>query len=182
MPATPGHRCGSAKPEPRPLDAHDDQANARPGVEPAVKELQLGLGGGEPQEAEGGPEATASGVQFSRGRHGRPHPLAGPCSRRTRRRSRSPAPRRQRPGRRTGGARCRRRRGHRGGEVQRHARPTSRSKSTAVSIRVACRNHAHTLPGSRHEGAESGPQRRVYNDRLGDNGAVQSNLPRRPSF
>jgi len=42
--------------EPLPLDAHDDQADAGPGVEPAVQELQLGRARRELEEAEGGAE------------------------------------------------------------------------------------------------------------------------------
>jgi hypothetical protein len=42
-----------------PVHPHGHEADAVPGVAPAVEQLQFGLGGGEPQEAEDGPEATA---------------------------------------------------------------------------------------------------------------------------
>jgi hypothetical protein len=42
------------KPEPLPLDAHDDQAEASPGVEPTMEQRQLRRGGWELEEAEVG--------------------------------------------------------------------------------------------------------------------------------
>ena len=53
------------QPHPLPLDAHGDEADARSGVEPAVEELQLGLGRREPEEAEGGAEVGAAAVHYS---------------------------------------------------------------------------------------------------------------------
>jgi hypothetical protein len=44
------------EPEPLTLDAHDDEAEAGPGVEPAVQQTQLGCAGRELEEAEGGAE------------------------------------------------------------------------------------------------------------------------------
>jgi len=45
-----------------PLDAHGDEPDALPGVEPGVQKLQLGLGGGEVEEAEGGVEEKPAAV------------------------------------------------------------------------------------------------------------------------
>jgi hypothetical protein len=49
-----------------PLDAHGDEADAGPGVEPAMEELQLGLARREPQEAEGGAELGETLVDAAR--------------------------------------------------------------------------------------------------------------------
>ena len=46
------------------FDAHGDEPDAGPGVEPAVEKLQLGLSGREPEEAEGGTEAAGRWGQF----------------------------------------------------------------------------------------------------------------------
>jgi len=45
---------GQREPEPVPLDAHDDQAEAGPGVEPAVQSPQLRRAGRELEENQGG--------------------------------------------------------------------------------------------------------------------------------
>ena len=52
------------QPEARPeaFDAHGDAPDAGPGVEPAVQEPQLGLGGRELEETEGGAEVSAARV------------------------------------------------------------------------------------------------------------------------
>jgi len=45
------------------LDAHDDQAEAGPGVEPAVEEALLGYARRELEEAEGGAERVEAAVR-----------------------------------------------------------------------------------------------------------------------
>ena len=54
---------GEREPEPLPLDAHDDQAEAGPGVEPAMQELQLGCARREMREAERGGEGCADSAE-----------------------------------------------------------------------------------------------------------------------
>jgi hypothetical protein len=55
--------------------ARDDQAEAGPGVEPLVDEVQLARTVAHEHGREGGAEAAAAGVQFKVGRHRRPCPL-----------------------------------------------------------------------------------------------------------
>jgi hypothetical protein len=50
------------QPQALPFDAHGDEADAGPGVEPLVQKPQLGLGGRELQKPERGAEAAVWGV------------------------------------------------------------------------------------------------------------------------
>jgi hypothetical protein len=61
--STRPRRYGSAKPVAQALDAHSDQADARPGVEPAVQEPQLGRVGLDQDRRECRAEPAAAGVQ-----------------------------------------------------------------------------------------------------------------------
>jgi hypothetical protein len=91
--------------------ADDDEADAGPGVGPVVDEPQLRRIGAHEHGGERSAQAAASGVQFNRRRGGRPRPPAASCWPRSRTSSRRCPHRRRRPGRRSGGARSRRRRG-----------------------------------------------------------------------
>jgi len=69
------------QPQPLTLDAHGDEPDAGPGVEPAVQELQRGLTGRELEEAEGGAERGESSVVGGLHRRGRGNAANGPCGR-----------------------------------------------------------------------------------------------------